>query len=262
MIELHYSPTNTYLIEGDRGRLLVDTGWAGTFPAFCHAMGEHNIPVQDIDYLLVTHFHPDHMGIAQEIANLGVKIAVIDVQRDFIHASDAVFAKEKNSAFIPIREQSVRIVPISDSRAFLGELGIDGEILHTPGHSDDSVSLILDDGTVFVGDLNPLYEIDLHAGTRIEESWKQILSYHPKKVCYGHAKSAILDKREETLPKNDLHSLVKQIMKLIDKGVSAERIQAKTGADKTFIEDVTRMYLTHRNVGVQGILDRIEIKGK
>jgi hypothetical protein len=25
---------------------------------------------------------------------------------------------------------------------------------------------------------------------------------------------------------------------------------------------VTRMYLTHRDVGVQGILDRIEIKGK
>ena len=29
-----------------------------------------------------------------------------------------------------------------------------------------------------------------------------------------------------------------------------------------FIEDVTRMYLTHTNVTVQGILDRIEIKNK
>lgn len=262
MIELHYSSTNTYLIEGSRGRLLIDTGWAGTFPAFCHAMGEYHIPVQGIDYLLITHFHPDHMGIAQEIADLGVKIAVIDVQRNFIHASDEIFAKEKNSAFVPIRDESARIVQISDSRTFLNELGIDGEILHTPGHSDDSVSLILDDGTVFVGDLNPLYEIDLHTGTRIEESWKQILSYHPKKICYGHAKSAILEGSEEAPKRDNLHGLVKQIMKLIDKGVSMERIQAKTSADKTFIEDVTRMYLTHRDVGVQGILDRIEIKGK
>lgn len=32
--ELKYSNTNTYLIEGDRGRILFDAGWAGTFPAF------------------------------------------------------------------------------------------------------------------------------------------------------------------------------------------------------------------------------------
>ena len=38
--------------------------------------------------------------------------------------------------------------------------------------------------------------------------------------------------------------------------------QKKTGADMAFIEDVSRMYLTHQNVGVQGILDRIEIKNR
>ena len=51
-------------------------------------------------------------------------------------------------------------------------------------------------------------------------------------------------------------------MKYINKGYSLEKIARKTGAEAEFIEDVTRMYLTHQNVGVQGILDRIEIKGK
>ncbi len=32
--------------------------------------------------------------------------------------------------------------------------GVRGEILKTPGHSDDSVSLVLDSGMVFVGDLH------------------------------------------------------------------------------------------------------------
>ena len=41
-----------------------------------------------------------------------------------------------------------------------------------------------------------------------------------------------------------------------------EKIHRKTGAEPGFIEDVNRMYLTHQNVGVQGILDRIEIKNK
>lgn len=61
---------------------------------------------------------------------------------------------------------------------------------------------------------------------------------------------------------DDLYKLVSMIMKNIDRGVSLDKIQKKTGADSTFIEDVARMYLTHRNVGVQGILDRIEIKGR
>ena len=45
--ELQYSNTNTYLIRGEKGSLLFDTGWAGTFPALCRAMGEIKVPVQE-----------------------------------------------------------------------------------------------------------------------------------------------------------------------------------------------------------------------
>ena len=62
--------------------------------------------------------------------------------------------------------------------------------------------------------------------------------------------------------KTNRYQLVEKIMKGIDRHWSFEKIQKKTGADPGFIEDVSRMYLTHQNVGVQGILDRIEIKGK
>jgi len=34
-------------------------------------------------------------------------------------------------------------------------MGIAGEIVHTPGHSNHCVSLLLDDGSVFTGDLPP-----------------------------------------------------------------------------------------------------------
>ena len=67
--ELHYSATNTYVIAGKNGSLLWDTGWAGTFPLLCRALGEQDLKLQDIRYLLISHFHPDHMGIAQEIAD-------------------------------------------------------------------------------------------------------------------------------------------------------------------------------------------------
>ena len=191
--ELKYSSTNTYLIAGRNGLLLFDTGWAGTFRAFCREMGEKGIPVQDISYILISHFHPDHCGIAQEIADCGAAIAVMDVQRDFIHAADDIFARDPGKAFCPVNDEKIRLVSLDDSRSFLQEMGIDGEIAATPGHSVDSISLCLDDGNFFVGDLNPLYELEMHRGTQIGQSWDLLLARHPKRIWYGHARTAVLD---------------------------------------------------------------------
>lgn len=279
--ELKYSNVNTYLIEGDSGLLLFDTGWAGSFPVFCARMGELNIPVQKIDNILISHFHPDHMGIAQEIADLGPVIVVPDVQQSFIHSADEIFAKEGNRSFKSVIDGDVRSIDIAGSRAFLRELGIEGEIVHTPGHSDDSISLCLDDGTFFVGDLNPFHEIELLRGTKTHSSWDKLLRMHPATVYYGHAPAddftspgRMTDRQGDlgityrqsdlriTDRQSDLYKLVAKIMGYVDKGYNIDRIRKKTGADKTFIEDVTRMYLTHRDVGVSGILDRIEIKGR
>ena len=47
-----------------------------------------------------------------------------------------------------------------DSRAFLAALGIDGEIVSTPSHSEDSITLVLDSGDCFVGDLEPMEYMD------------------------------------------------------------------------------------------------------
>lgn len=265
--ELKYANTNTYLIKGKQGYILFDTDWAGTFSLFCKALGEADVKAQEIQYLFLSHFHPDHMGIAQEIANLGITIVVMNVQQEFVHSADSIFEKDKTKPFVPIDDKKIQIISVQESRAFLKKIGIEGEILYTPGHSDDSVSLWLDEGILLVGDLNPLYELELHTGTQIAESWENLLKRKPKRIYYGHAKPAVLDdsgeeKRREEIAGNELYHLVQTIMKYIDKGYHVDKIREKTGADKTFIEDVTRMYLTHQNVGVQGILDRIEIKNR
>lgn len=44
--------------------------------------------------------------------------------------------------------------------------------------------------SLFVGDLNPLYELDMHKGTDIEKSWNNLLSRNPSRIYYGHAKTA------------------------------------------------------------------------
>ena len=268
--ELHYSSTNTYLISGSKGILLFDTGWAGTFRAFCREMGKLGIPVQKISYILISHFHPDHCGIAQEIAEYGPTIAVADVQCEHIHAADDVLKREPGKDFRPIDDRGIRVVSCDSSRSFLKEMGIGGEIIATPGHSEDSISLCLDDGSLFVGDLNPLYELEMYRGTRIGESWELLLARHPKTIFYGHARTAQLEtsaghtsagqqdegKRADRDAGQE-YALVKRIMRYTDKGYSAERIQEKTGVSADWIRDVMRMYLTHTNISVQGNLDRM-----
>ena len=193
IIELKYGNTNTYLIKGKEKYILFDTDWAGTFERFCQAIKSIGIQIQDIEYLFLSHFHPDHMGIAGQLAELGIKIVVVDIQKNFVHFSDEIFVKEKNKSFIPIDDAKVILISIDESRSFFEKLGIQGEIIETPGHSDDSVSIWLDDGTLLVGDLNPLYELPLHEGTQIADTWNKLLTMRPNKICYGHAKTTILE---------------------------------------------------------------------
>ena len=282
---IRYSNTNTYLIKGRACDILFDTGWAGTFADFSRALKEAGGSIDRIGGILISHFHPDHMGIAQQIADHGPVILAADLQLPFLHSADAVFAKEGKYPFTAIDDTAVRAFPLTESRAILSEFGIDGEILATPGHSDDSISLCLDDGTILVGDLNPLYELECHRGTEIEASWNKLLAKNPKRILYGHAKEAVLGAdadgvsctdasagaggaeqsatsamHSKNKSEREIYNLVKTIMKYIDKGLPLEKIQKKTGAPAEFIEQVTRMYLTHQNVGVQGILDRIELR--
>jgi glyoxylase-like metal-dependent hydrolase (beta-lactamase superfamily II) len=188
---LKYGNTNCYYIEGKNGSVLLDTDWAGTLQLFYSKIKELNI--KSIDYLLITHYHPDHMGIAQDIVeNMNAKLLVVDVQQDYIHSSDKIFENDKNIRFKPIITKPI-IISCEQSRKFLNKLGIDGEIIYTPGHSDDSISLILDKGIAFVGDLYDLNSAAAFNDEKITDSWERILSHNISKICYGHHEQ-MLDK--------------------------------------------------------------------
>ena len=190
---LKYGNTNCYYIKGKKGSVLIDTDWAGTLQLFYRKIKE--LGIKTIDYLLITHYHPDHMGIAQDIVdNMGTKLIVMDVQKDYIHWSDKIFAKDNRINFTPINTEPV-IISCKESRKFLQNLGIDGEILHTPGHSDDSISLVLDDGVAFVGDLYNLNSAAALNDEKVDNSWKNLLSHNISKVCYGHHEQ-IIDKEK------------------------------------------------------------------
>jgi glyoxylase-like metal-dependent hydrolase (beta-lactamase superfamily II) len=73
----------------------------------------------------------------------------------------------------------------TESRSFLRRINIDGEIIATPGHSDDSITLILDTGVAFTGDLPPAYMADDLTNVT-QRSWEAIHSHHVTTVYPGH----------------------------------------------------------------------------
>lgn len=192
MIKLRYGNTNTFYIPGSDGGLLVDTDWAGMLPQFFKAIKAAGINMKAITTLLITHFHPDHMGLAGELQRLGVKLLIADVQRPFVHVPDEIFARDERLTYLPVDEASAIVISCTDSRAVLKELGINGEILHTPSHSEDSISLLLDDGSCLVGDLEPLaYLAGYDDNPALKSDWEQIMDRHPKRILYAHANGSM-----------------------------------------------------------------------
>ncbi len=187
--EIKYGNTKCYVIDN---KVMVDTDWAGTLQAFYSCLKENDIFFSKIKYLIITHFHPDHMGIAQDLAELGIKLIVFNTQKDYIHFSDKIFEKDKSLSYKPIDDKNILFLSCEESRAFLSENGIAGEVISTPGHSDDSVSVILDEGIAIVGDLYPIHSVPAYNDSVLEESWNRILARNLGIVYYGHAKEDVI----------------------------------------------------------------------
>ena len=187
MIRLRYGNTNTFLIPAARGYLLLDTDCAGTLSAFYRAMKQAQVRVRDIAYVLATHYHPDHMGLIPDLMKQDVKLLLIDSQRDFVHFADHIFARDR-LPFEPIDETKAKIISCAESREFLAGIGISGEIISTPSHSPDSISLVLDDGGCFAGDLQPRAYMDEYGENEaIKADWERIQRFRPRRIFYAHA---------------------------------------------------------------------------
>ena len=187
IVNVGYDSTNYYVIGGGKTRLLVDVGWPGTMGKLLAMMKRKGIAIEEIRYLLATHYHPDHAGLVQEVKAKGVRLLVIEGQAEFIPSLKQWMKPEMHYVDIDLRDNTA--VTISESRAFLATLDIAGEIVHTPGHSDDSVTLVLDSGDSFTGDLQGVTRADEKDVATVSESWDKIRALGVKTIHPGHGPS-------------------------------------------------------------------------
>ena len=184
IVTLSYHSTNYYAIDINEGKLLVDCGWPGTFPQFRAELNRKGITPSEIRYILVTHFHPDHAGLVQEFKDLGAKLILMESQVGFI-SSLKKHIKGKNTPYTAIREGGNLTLRFRESRKFLASLGLAGEVLETPGHSPDSITLVLDEGSAFIGDLPPRFMIPDDDKVK-QASWERISQHNITRIFPAH----------------------------------------------------------------------------
>lgn len=204
-----------YLIKCRDGYLLIDTSYPDYFPQFQKSTANLGIDVSEIKHLLLTHHHDDHAGFAAELVKkTGCRVIVhhnavaplkqgesedtmqpVNRRVKFIFSIFQLFHRQFR--FPPLILGENDIILMGDDLDFLKSIGIDGKILYTSGHSRDSISVILSDGSAFVGDVamnflrltgighRPIYVEGINTAYG---SWQRLIEQGAKVIYPSHGK--------------------------------------------------------------------------
>lgn len=211
---------NVYLvISGDKG-ILVDAGTRKYLPMVYASICEQGLEFRDIRLIILTHTHYDHVDGLKEIREkTGARILV--------HKNEAP-SLLKGHTDIPAGTVFIgrilsflgrKVLPsigsypavtadiLVEDRYDITELGIEAYVIHTPGHTNGSVSLIIDNEYAFVGDsmfgimkksILPPFADDPSA---LKRSW-QVLAETGCRIFYpGHGKPIDRQRFENNLRK-------------------------------------------------------------
>ena len=182
--------TNCYLLEDESTRqaAVIDPG--GDAPRLLAALKG-----LDVRRILLTHGHYDHTGAAAELA------AALPQAEVYIHERDY---RDVDPGLFPLRTQlsAVNFYGEGD-RLPLGELTL--EVLHTPGHSQGSVTLRCGDvlfcgDTLFAGSCG---RTDFPGGdtAKILASLRRLGELEGNlQVLPGHMESSTLDRERQVNP--------------------------------------------------------------
>ncbi len=133
IVNIGYRSTNYYVLTDTRPRLLFDAGWPGMLGAMQQSARRMGIRLEDIPFQLVSHYHMDHAGLAQELKQTGVRLVVLDTQVAAIPLMRNHTKPQDHYTEISLEGNTV--ITEAESRTFLASIGIQGEIISTPGHS-------------------------------------------------------------------------------------------------------------------------------
>ena len=222
IIALDLGITISYLIQNPEGYMLVDTGYPKSWDTFLGRLSEKGIALDDINLVFLTHHHDDHAGFLKCFLDLR------DVPVIMHHRAPGPLKKGESDetdeeavtrrvkwifgiymlfhnkfTFPPVYIREKDILLKEDDNRLLRDWGIAGEVVMTPGHTYDSISIVLDDGNAVVGDAamnimhicgadyRPIYQMNRR---EVFESWEKLFRRDVKNLYTGHGRPFPVDR--------------------------------------------------------------------
>lgn len=181
---------NCYVVKINDFYVAIDAGWPGYLREYRQALKTNHIKPEAIKFLFVTHFHPDHAGLVENIKKFGTSFILFEHQAPYIRVMEKMLRNDRS--YLPIDMNSNIVLKIDEAQAFFEENNIPAQAIKTTGHSEDSISLLFQDGTAFTGDL---YSPDLvmDDDEKSKQSWNDLKRKGAKVIYPAHGNVYTLD---------------------------------------------------------------------
>ncbi len=192
--------SHVYLIKGDTKNALIDTGVAGKFPVLKRRLARLGLRVRDINLVILTHEHYDHIGATT-----------------FFHRTAVVAAHRLTANKLELQDEFVTFLSRDQScKPFWVDVWLeDGsmidlgnyqlQVIHTPGHTSGCIclyepraGLLFTGDTVFAG--GTLSEIAVGGNVSdYVDSVRRLSNLKVKQLYPGHGK--VSGAPDEDLPR-------------------------------------------------------------
>lgn len=198
--------STAYAVRAAR-TVLVDTGPAGQERTLLRRLARAGVDPDEISLIVLTHCHPDHAGGAAQLRRqLRVPVAVHAAELDWAATGTSVLYHAQRPFGHLLRRILRPSFPaftpdiVLDHGTRLDEHGAPLTVLHTPGHTPGSVTLLhRPDGKAFVGDLlaggmlrrdRPGLPFLAEDPDQVRRSVQDLLDRTPSRLLFGHGKPA------------------------------------------------------------------------
>lgn len=201
--------SNVFILETDSSLFMIDAGYPRHEKAILDSISAFK---KQLKLIILTHGHFDHYGCAKAVKDkTGAPIGVHRLDAKYVCEAATPIDRVNFVGFfgrlvLPLAEKIWRPDKLCPDIIFndgdsLNRFGLRAKIIHTPGHTPGSLSVIVEDSIAFVGDLitnSPKFDKQRYYAT----DWRQIdssivkLYRHKFSIVYiGHWNKAT-DKEE------------------------------------------------------------------